>query len=157
MQSPSTRSWSRPLTLLLAVLCLAAMSAPARAAKSIMDDPEFRTQAQAGLDRLYDMDFNGADAVFAGIAKRYPDHPVGPFLQALSPWWEIQVSSLDESRDEPFLDAMDEVLDRCEHRLKKDREDVDAMFFEAGAHALRGRLYSDRGRWVKAAPDGPKA
>jgi tetratricopeptide (TPR) repeat protein len=157
MQPQPARSWSRPLTPLLAVLCLAAMSAPARAAKSIMDDPEFRTQAQAGLDRLYDMDFNGADAVFAGIAKRYPDHPVGPFLQALSPWWEIQVSSLDESRDEPFLDAMDEVLDRCEHRLKKDREDVDAMFFEAGAHALRGRLYSDRGRWFKAARDGQKA
>jgi tetratricopeptide (TPR) repeat protein len=160
MQSPSPRSWSRPFLFFLITLCLTAMSATsalAAAPRSIMDDPEFRAQAQAGLDRLYDMDFNGADAIFAGIAKRYPDHPVGPFLQALSPWWEIQVNSLDESRDDAFLDAMDEVLDRCERRLRKNREDVDAMFFEAGAHALRGRLHSDRGRWFKAARDGQKA
>jgi tetratricopeptide (TPR) repeat protein len=52
---------------------------------------------------------------------------------------------------------MDTVLDRCEHRLKKDREDLDGMFFEAGAHALRGRLYADRERYFKAARDGQKA
>ena len=157
MQPQSARSWSRPLTVFIA-FCLAAGSATAAtASKSIMDDPEFRAEAQAGLDRLYDMDFNGADAAFSGIARRYPDHPVGPFLQALSPWWEIQVNSLDESRDDSFLDAMDEVLDRCERRLKKNREDVDALFFSAGAHALRGRLYSDRGRWFRAARDGQKA
>jgi tetratricopeptide (TPR) repeat protein len=159
MQPQSARSWSRPLLLFLTTLLLAAaaaVAAPVRP-KSIMDDAEFRAEAQRGLDRLYDMDFNGADAVFSGIAARYPDHPVGPFLQALSPWWEIQVNSYDESRDEPFMDAMDEVLDRCERRLKKNREDVDAMFFEAGAHALRGRLHSDRGRWFKAARDGQKA
>src|SRR4051812_5508470 len=123
---------SRQLSLfLLLLLVLAAVPALARP-RTILDDPEFRAEAQRGLDRLYDMDFNGADAIFAGISKRYPEHPVGPFLEALSPWWQIQVNIYDESRDDAFLKAMDTVLDRCEHRLKKDREDLDGMFFEAG-------------------------
>ena len=152
----SARFRSRQLSLFLTLLVLAAVPALARP-RTILDDAEFRAEAQRGLDRLYDMDFNGADAVFAGISKRYPDHPVGPFLEALSPWWQIQVNLYDESRDDAFLKAMDTVLDRCERRLKKDREDLDGMFFEAGAHALRGRLYADRERYFKAARDGQKA
>src|SRR5947209_6652418 len=152
----SARFRSRQLSLFLTLLVLAAVPALARP-RTILDDAEFRAEAQRGLDRLYDMDFNGADAVFAGISKRYPDLPVGPFLEALSPWWQIQVNLYDESRDDAFLKAMDTVLDRCERRLKKDREDLDGMFFEAGAHALRGRLYADRERYFKAARDGQKA
>jgi tetratricopeptide (TPR) repeat protein len=148
----------RPLALLPALLVLLAAAQPALArSQTILDDAEFHVEAQAGLDRLYDMDFNGADAIFAGISKRYPAHPVGPFLEALSPWWQIQVNLLDESRDAAFLHSMDEVLDRCKHRLKKDPQDLDGLFFEAGAHALRGRLYADRGSWFKAARDGQKA
>ncbi|HEX4963752.1 MAG TPA: tetratricopeptide repeat protein [Thermoanaerobaculia bacterium] len=156
MSSPPSRSASRCFALLFVLVLLASLPALARP-QTILDDAEFRAQAQAGLDRLYDMDFNGADAAFAAISKRYPDHPVGPFLEALSPWWQIQVNSLDESRDDDFLKAMDQVLDRCERRLKKDRQDLDGMFFEAGAHALRGRLNADRERWFRAARDGQKA
>jgi tetratricopeptide (TPR) repeat protein len=147
----------RPLAL--PVLFLGVLTAAPALARpwTILDDAEFRVEAQAGLDHLYDMDFNGAGALFAGISKRYPDHPVGPFLEALSPWWQIQVNVLDESRDAAFFHAMDEVLDRCKHRLRKDPQDLDGLFFEAGAHALRGRLYADRGSWFRAARDGQKA
>ncbi|HSS52150.1 MAG TPA: tetratricopeptide repeat protein [Thermoanaerobaculia bacterium] len=159
MPHPPTRY--RPLALLAMLLAMIAGLAAARPAlarpRTILDDAEFRVEAQAGLDKLYDMDFNGADAIFAGISKRYPDHPVGPFLEALSPWWQIQVNILDESRDAAFLKAMDEVLDRCKHRLRKDPQDLDGLFFEAGAHALRGRLYADRGSYFRAARDGQKA
>jgi tetratricopeptide (TPR) repeat protein len=156
LSTPSTRF--RPLALPVLFLAILAAPRPALARpQTILDDAEFRVEAQAGLDRLYDMDFNGADAIFDGISKKYPEHPVGPFLEALSPWWQIQVNILDESRDAAFLHSMDEVLDRCKHRLKKDPQDLDGLFFEAGAHALRGRLYADRGSWFKAARDGQKA
>jgi tetratricopeptide (TPR) repeat protein len=140
-----------PLSLLL--LAVPAAAKP----PSILEDEAFRADARRGLDRLYDMDFAGANAVFAAIEQRYPGHPVGPFLQALAPWWEIQVDPEDDSHDDAFFDAMDEVIDRCDRRLRKDKDDIDALFFKAGALAFRGRLHTDRKNWLRAARDGQKA
>lgn len=140
-----------PLFLLL-------LASPAAAKqRSILDDAAFRDDARRGLDLLYDMDFAAANAVFAGIEQRHSGHPVGPFLRALAPWWEIQVDPEDKSRDDAFFDAMGEVIDRCDRRLRRDRDDLDAMFFKAGALAFRGRLHSDRKNWLRAARDGQKA
>lgn len=154
---PVSRSVNRRLPIHLAVLLLLAAVPAAARPKSILDDEQFRLEAQRGLGLLYDMDFAAASAVFAGIAQHYPDHPAGPFLQALGPWWQIQIDPSDESRDDAFLDSMETVIDRCDKRLKKNREDLDALFFRAGAHALRGRLHSDREHWLRAARDGQKA
>jgi tetratricopeptide (TPR) repeat protein len=150
MQTRLTRFWI-PLTLLL--LAVPAAARP----RSILDDTSFRDDARRGLDRLYDMDFAGAAGVFSGIDTRYPGHPAGPLLRALPTWWEIQVDPADESRDEAFLDAMQEVIERCDRRLRADRQDLDALFFKAGALAFRGRLHTDRKNWLRAARDGRKA
>ena len=91
------------------------------------------------------------------IEQRYPGHPVGPFLRALEPWWQIQVDPDDDSHDEAFFDAMDEVIERCDRRLRADKDDLDGMFFKAGALAFRGRLNTDRKNWLRAARDGQKA
>jgi tetratricopeptide (TPR) repeat protein len=52
---------------------------------------------------------------------------------------------------------MERVLAVCERRLAADPDDLDARFFKAGAHALRGRLHADRRRWLKAARDAREA
>jgi tetratricopeptide (TPR) repeat protein len=143
--------------LVLGLAALPAQGATAARPVSILDDYQFQEQARKGLDYLYNMDFAAADATFAEIAARYPDHPVSPFLQALVPWWTIQLEPSDTSEDEEFLDSMERVLDLCERRLDANPRDVDAMFFKAGAHAFRGRLHSDRKHWLKAARDGQQA
>jgi tetratricopeptide (TPR) repeat protein len=143
-------------SLTAVLLLLGAAVVPARA-ESILDDPLFQQDAKQGLHYLYDMDFGAADEVFGQITTRYPDHPVGPFLQALIPWWSMQLEPDDTSQDEEFVEAMERVIDVCDRRLKRDPNDVDAMFFKSGAHAFRGRLHSDRRRWLKAARDGQQA
>ena len=143
-------------SLAAVLLLLGAAAAPARA-ESILDDPLFQQDAKQGLHFLYDMDFGAADEVFGKITARYPDHPVGPFLQALIPWWSIQLEPDDTSQDETFIEAMDRVIDVCDRRLRQNPNDIDAMFFKSGAHAFRGRLHSDRRRWLKAARDGENA
>ncbi|HEX9945094.1 MAG TPA: hypothetical protein VGG03_24050 [Thermoanaerobaculia bacterium] len=142
-----------PLSLLLLLDALPAAAKPS----SILDDEQFREAARRGLDRLYDMDYAGATAAFAAIEQRYPGHPVGPFLRALPAWWEILVDPEDDSHDDAFFAAMDEVIERSDRRLRANREDLDAMFFKAGAYAFRGRLHTDRKSWLRAARDGQKA
>ncbi len=141
-----------PFSLLL----LLAFPAAAKQ-RSILEDEAFRLDVRRGLDRLYDMDFAAANAVFADVERRYPGHPVGPLLLALTPWWEIQVDPEDTSHDDAFFDAMDEVIKRCDRRLRTDKDDIDALFFKAGALAFRGRLHTDRKNWLRAARDGQKA
>ena len=142
--------------VLAAVPVLAQGPAVARPA-SILDDYQFQEQVRKGLGYLYNMDFAGADATFAEIAESHPEHPVSPFLQALVPWWTIQLEPSDDSEDEAFLSSMERVLEICEKRLKANPKDLDAMFFKAGAHAFRGRLHSDRERYLRAARDGQQA
>jgi tetratricopeptide (TPR) repeat protein len=154
--------------VLLAVSFLAALAAVAQsptpaapaaspAMGSILDDPLFQQEAHAGLDALYDMDFGAADEIFTRLSLRYTGHPVGPFLQALLPWWAIQIEPTDTSQDGELLADLDRVLTVCENRLDENPRDVDALFFRSSAYALRGRLHADRGRWMRAARDGQQA
>ncbi|HEY0511589.1 MAG TPA: tetratricopeptide repeat protein [Thermoanaerobaculia bacterium] len=166
MQPQLARFWTRHAFPYLAsrlffALFAAFTALPAHAAAahspSILDDEQFRAEVRQGLGRLYDMDYDGASAVFAEIERQHQGHPVGPFLQSLHPWWEILVDPDDESHDDAFFNAMDKVIDRCDKRLRADPGDLDGMFFKAGALAFRGRLQTDRKHWLRAALDGRKA
>lgn len=99
--------------LLLALVAVPAMAQETVAAPpaSILDDYQFQEQARKGLGYLYNMDFAAADATFAEISSRHPDHPVSPFLQALVPWWTIQLEPGDTSQDATFLASMDRVIE----------------------------------------------
>jgi tetratricopeptide (TPR) repeat protein len=162
---PSAARFPTPLraSAVLAALLLGFLAAPAFAAgtashpPSILDDPSFRADALAGLDRLYAMDFPGAESAFTRIGERYPDHPVGPFLQALVPWWQILLDPENPAHDAQFLAAMDQVSDRSDRRLRRDSNDLDGLFFQSGAFAFRARVEAYRGRWLRAANDGRRA
>jgi tetratricopeptide (TPR) repeat protein len=140
----------------------AAPTATGRAAEgppgeSVLASAFVREQGRRGLDLLYDMKFDKAERVFARIDGRYPDHPVGPFLEALSTWWKILLDLTDESHDERFYDQMDEVIERSEEMLDEDPDDQDATFFKAAALGFRGRLRSNRRQWLRSAYDAKRA
>ncbi|HEX2254896.1 MAG TPA: tetratricopeptide repeat protein [Thermoanaerobaculia bacterium] len=134
-------------------------AAPAAAERqvSLLADPAFQARAESGLAELYAMRFAAADAEFAAIAGRHPDHPVGPFLGALTTWWRILRDPADTSHDARLLAAMEEALARADRRLERDRHDVDGKFFRGAALAFRGRLRSMRGEWLPAAYDCKRA
>lgn len=124
---------------------------------SVLDDPVVQSRAEKGLDHLYNMEFDPARAYFTSIDRRYPNHPIGPFLLALNTWWTILLDLSDASHDEAFFSAMEEVIDRSDRLLKKDSDNFDAMFFKGAALGFRGRLRSNRGDWFKSAKDGLRA
>ncbi len=142
------------LVLLLSgtVVC-SAQAQPA----SVLDDPAFKAEATRGLDLLYNMEFDRAEAIFDRLAARHPEHPVAPFLQALVPWWQILMDLSDTSHDAAFFERMDEVIERSDRLLRRDRDNLDAKFFKGAALGFRGRLQSNRRSWLKAALDGKRA
>ncbi len=144
------------VVLWLVLAPLAGQSTPDEG-PSVLEDPYVRAEAKRGLDLLYDMRFDEAAALFDRIDRRFPDHPIGPFLKALNLWWEILLDLSDTSHDDAFYAAMDEVIARSDRLLMRDGTSFDAMFFKGAALGFRGRLRSNRGAWLKAARDGIRA
>ncbi len=130
---------------------------PASQAVSVLDDPFVQNHGKRGLDFLYNMKFEEANYIFEQIDRRYPEHPVGPFLKALNTWWHILLDLSDESYDRQFVKQMEEVVRRSDRILKRDKRNPDAMFFKSAAYAFEGRLHANRRQWLKAALDGRRA
>lgn len=150
----STRRYISLILLLLVPALAHAQSAPPR---SVLDDAMVRFQADQGLDLLYNMRFADAEQRFQSIARRHPDHPIGPFLLALTTWWQILLDLTDTSHDAAFYRQMDDVIARSNALLRRDPQNFDARFFKGAALGFRGRLRSNRGDYVRAAADGKEA
>jgi tetratricopeptide (TPR) repeat protein len=125
--------------------------------ESVLNDALVRFQAKKGLGYLYNMKFEKAKTLFDQIDNRYPNHPVGPFLNALNTWWQILINLQSKEHDEAFIAAMNEVIQRSERILERDPDNFDARFFKGAALGFRGRHYSNRKQWWKAARDGKRA
>ena len=146
-------SWHR----LSAVLVLVLPVYSAAAQSGILDRAIVRTEVMAGLEALYDMEFARSRAQFNEVAGLFPDHPIGPFLEGLSLWWEILLNLSDTSNDEAFYRVMTEVVRRSDEVLDRQPNNFDAMFFKGMALGFRGRLRSNRRDWIRAAGDGHRA
>ncbi len=144
--------------LLLAVLAVpSAAQSPRAPNESVLDDVVVQHQVKKGLDYLYNMEFDRARRMFELIDESHPRHPIGPFLTALNTWWKILIDLSDESHDAAFYASMEEVIDRSDRLLRRNRNDFDAWFFKGAALGFRGRLRSNRGDWFLSAKDGLRA
>lgn len=128
-------------------------------AGSVLSDEDLLREAERGLSRLYNMEYELADSIFSAIDARYPGHPVGPFLRALVTWWRIlpQLDSGGDAADDEFFASMELVIKRSDKLLKTDSKSFDGMFFKGAALGFRGRLHSNRRKWLRAGADGKRA
>ena len=115
---------------------------------------DFDSQAQRGINAVYNLDFEKAEFEFSGLQKNYPSHPAGKFFLGMVDWWKILMDIDNESNDEKFLKEMDDVIDLCDSLLEINENDISALFFKGGALGFQGRLRANRNSWVKAANDG---
>ncbi len=107
-----------------------------------------------GVGYIYDVQFSKAEECFRQVQKMYPNHPVGFFLDAMVDWWKITLFKDDNRFDDAYLKKIDKVIEVCDVLLEKKAQDINALFFKAGAIGFRGRFYAQNESWVKAAKDG---
>lgn len=119
--------------------------------------PDYDSLVKAGINQIYNIKFTEAENTFQLLQKEYPEHPAGKFFFAMIDWWRIILSEEDEEQDERFLEKIEETVEFCDGVLKKDPNNVDALFFKGGSIGFRGRLRVMRESWFKAADDGREA
>ncbi len=112
---------------------------------------------QVGANYIYNMRFDEAERCFNQVIKKYPEHPVGYFLDAMVDWWKITIYRNTNYFDKSFLNKIDKVIKVCDKKLEKDQFDVSTLFFKGGALGYRGRFHTNRKNWISAGRDGKEA
>ncbi|HTR80835.1 MAG TPA: tetratricopeptide repeat protein [Bacteroidota bacterium] len=135
-------------------LLLAVALYPSRGSAQWLTDPDFDLHTKQGIDHVYNLEFDAAEADFHYIVATYPNHPAGYFFLAMVDWWKILLDMDDESHDDAFLAKLNVVIDKCDSILDVNPDDVTALFFKGGALGFRGRLRANRNNWIRAANDG---
>ncbi|CAN5482403.1 hypothetical protein BH10BAC5_BH10BAC5_24560 [soil metagenome] len=110
-----------------------------------------------GIDLVYHVKFDSADAVFDDFIRKNQKDPSGYFFKVLVEWWRINLDRYDESFDEELFKRVDKAVDVSDERLDKNENDNYAMFFKGGAIGYRGLIRSIRESWLKAAEDGKES
>jgi tetratricopeptide (TPR) repeat protein len=103
---------------------------------------------------MYNFKFDNAEMQFRWLLQKYPDHPLPYFLLGLSQWWKMMPDISNESWDEPFEYYMDLAIEKADSLHEFEENKIEAAFFLAACYGQKGRLYSERGSWLKAANAG---
>ena len=94
---------------------------------------KFDSLVSQGIKQIYGMQFPQAENTFRSLMADYPDHPAGRFFLAMIDWWKIMVDPDVESYDDLFFQKLEDVIYQCDDLLKKNPQNVDALFFKGGA------------------------
>jgi tetratricopeptide (TPR) repeat protein len=111
-------------------------------------------EATQAMYDLYNMHFDRANSHLNYLKKQYGWHPLPYFLYGLSYWWRLLPYGAQETRwDDTFLAYMDTALVLSE-RLYDEVSEIEGAFFLAAVYSFQGRLYSERGDYIKASFTG---
>ncbi len=130
---------------------------PADSTFLLLSDLRVQIDATAAINAMYNFDFEESERLYRELRFRYPNHPLSYFLSGLNTWWRIMPNEEDESHDERFLFYMDQTIKIAEPMLKNEDTRIEGAFFLAASYGFKGRLYSNRSSWSKAASAGKSA
>lgn len=136
----------RVTAILIAVLCTFVVSAmpgmDAQAGASSLQTAGMRDTLRQGIDRAFNMDYPGADALFRKAVAMDPEDPMGYAFQALNHLFGSEVSFDPKQREASqgsMLRSVGEALLRGEERVAKNPRDGQAYFAMALARTAKFR------------------
>ena len=123
----------------------------------LIADMIVQIEATEAMNAMYNFDFDEARKQYNWLMQKYPESPLSYFLLGLSEWWKMIPNSDVHDYDDTFHYYMDTAILISQRMLDVPDKRIEGSFFLAATHAFKGRLYSDRGQWGKAASEGRKS
>lgn len=123
----------------------------------LLDDQEMKIESMEAVNAMYNFKFEEADRQFRWFKIKYPNHPLPYFLLGLNEWWKVMPDPLENKYDAKLIAYMDSAIKMADKMYDKNKDDTEAAFFLAAAYGFKGRLYSEREQWRKAALAGNRA
>lgn len=149
----------RQLLHVLAAGCffVAALVAPARAELTL--PPDVMQYATVGINGVYSLDFDTAQANIQKVFAQYPDHPFAHFGNAMIAWsrYEYEFETSDDHQRKIFEQILDDSIDGIKRWIKQHPNDSNGYMGIGALYGLRA-LFNMRNRnWVTSYFAGRKA
>ena len=120
----------------------------------LIADVVVQIEATEAMNAMYNFDFKEATKQYNWLMQKYPESPLSYFLLGLNEWWKMMPNTESKIYDDGFHYYMDTAIMIAKKMLDIPEKRVEGAFFLAATYAFKGRLYSDRGQWGKAASAG---
>lgn len=122
-------------------------------------DPVTEALARAGIERIFSMDFEGAQAQFHKILDADPNQPNAHFGLAGVTWVQYVYGpdQGDPALEAEFQRRIRTSILKSGERLKSAPKDANAFLTLGGSYGMRSRLHVVQKRWFRAILDGRRA
>lgn len=139
------------------VVALCLFCLPLLAPAQVLTNPAFQQTVQNTLDDIYNFDFAAADLQIKQICTRFPQHPIGPILQATKLELQYLPIHVNRAATAQFVQAVEQGLNLSKRMLASDETDTEGVFFALTAHSYLSSLYSNQGESLKAVSESRKS
>ena len=143
----------------LAAICLLFTASVAPVQAELTLPPDVMEYATVGINGVYSLDFDTAQANIQHVFGRYPDHPFAHFGNAMIAWsrYEYEFETSDDRQRKVFEQILDNSIDGIKRWIKKYPNDSNGYMGIGALYGLRA-LFNMRNRnWVTSYFAGRKA
>lgn len=144
-------------SVLFSVLILLMASTAFAQVPELITNEQFRQDAQAAVDSLYNFNANGADQKLKPWKEKYPSHPLWQLMEGMEFWWVLLSDLHDTSRDDYFYEMMKKVDYAASKLLYDQPGHADALIIRAVANGYVARQHSNRQEWITSLNTARKA
>lgn len=103
-----------------------------------------------GLFYIYNTDQRKAEQYIQTVEELMPHHPVAPMMRALNTNWSSNPLETDSEAFQQLMNYLQLSLERTKNYLKRDPEDIEAVFFAMAIHGWLAQFYDEDGQTFKA-------
>ena len=104
----------------------------------------------AGINHLYDLEFDEAEKRFAKIVSEKPDHPVGYFYLAMVTWSRLSVGFWTAENLKEYGERIDRTIGVAKKAIAKNEKDSRNYFYLGGALGFKGRFELMQQNWFSS-------
>jgi tetratricopeptide (TPR) repeat protein len=103
-----------------------------------------------GIELLYDLDFDEAERIFAGLVSEKPEKPVGYFYMAMVSWSRLSTGFWTPEVLKEYVDRIDLTISVARKRIENLEADSFDYFYLGGALGFKGRFELMRQNWFSS-------
>lgn len=123
----------------------------------LINNPDFRADAKAAVDSVYNLNFEGAEDQLAVWQNKYPEHPLWILFEGMQLWWTVLTDLYDRSHDEQFFEMMKRTDYQAGKLLHRQPKHVDGLLIRAISNGYMARHHANREEWITSINYGRKA
>jgi tetratricopeptide (TPR) repeat protein len=114
------------------------------------DERPINRDVLRGIEMLYDLEFEEAERIFAGIVSEKPQKPIGYFYRAMVSWSRLSVGFWNPETLKEFVNRLDITISVAKKRIENQEADSFDYFYLGGALGFKGRFELMRHNWFSS-------